>query len=156
MAWRDVLSAVAMQEPRLRQRIRVDTFRTALVAAVVGLYARQLAREAGGDTESSEAEVTDTDPVEGRPRLEEVRGCLELEVGWRGRDSSDHVVPSSCPAACRRAHLCAIPNGRSTNGPNNTTFNLLFLQLTSTTSTNASAWPAQDRCPTTSTQPSFI
>ena len=60
MAWRDVLSAVAMQEPRLRQRIRVDTFRTELVAAVVGLYVRQVSKGAGAD-ESSEAEANDTD-----------------------------------------------------------------------------------------------
>ena len=105
MAWRDVLSAVAMQEPRLRQRIRVDTFRTELVAAVVGLYVRQVAKGAGVE-ESSEAEANDTDPAEeprqeeGRPRQEEARGCLELEVGWKARDSSDHVVPSSsCPAS---------------------------------------------------------
>ena len=89
VAWRDLLSAVAMQEPRLRQQIAVDSFRHSLITAVLNLYTKKLARESEPNLhviESSENETSDSD---GTSR---VRALRVLST------SSDHVVPSgSCP-----------------------------------------------------------
>lgn len=89
VAWRDLLSAVAMQEPRLRQQIAVDSFRHSLLTAVLNLYTKKLARESEPSlrlTESSENEASDSDGTY------QVRSLRVLST------SSDHVVPSgSCP-----------------------------------------------------------
>jgi len=89
VAWRDLLSAVAMQEPRLRQQIAVDSFRHSLLTAVLSLYTKKLARESEPSlllTESSENEASDSDGTS------QVRALRVLST------SSDHVVPSaSCP-----------------------------------------------------------
>jgi len=89
VAWRDLLSAVAMQEPRLKQQIAVDSFRHSLLTAVLNLYTKKLARESDPSlhlTESSENEASDSDGTC------QVRALRVLST------SSDHVVPSgSCP-----------------------------------------------------------
>ena len=89
VAWRDLLSAVAMQEPRLKQQIDVDSFRLSLLTAVLNLYTKKLAREGEPSlhlTESSENETSDSDGTS------QVRALRVLST------SSDHVVPSgSCP-----------------------------------------------------------
>ena len=45
VALRDVLSFVFLQKPRLRQRMRMDSFRQQLLTSLLALYCRHLARE---------------------------------------------------------------------------------------------------------------
>lgn len=88
LAWRDLLSAVARQEPRLRHRLTLDSRRQELLERVVELYTTGLGvpgpRVEVTSASETETEVTDSDTVEVARR--------------RQLSCSDHVVPSySCP-----------------------------------------------------------
>eukprot|EP00090_Calanus_glacialis_P001061 TRINITY_DN10756_c0_g1_i1.p1 TRINITY_DN10756_c0_g1~~TRINITY_DN10756_c0_g1_i1.p1 ORF type:complete len:1638 (-),score=635.61 TRINITY_DN10756_c0_g1_i1:838-5751(-) len=52
VAWRDLLSAVALQEPRLRNHIKMETFKTVLLEKVMDLYIQFIENdsEAGAST----------------------------------------------------------------------------------------------------------
>ena len=60
VAWRHLLSAVSLQEPRLQQRMRMDIFRQQPLTCLLALYFRNLARETATVdlTEEEEGEQT--------------------------------------------------------------------------------------------------
>ena len=45
VAWRDLLSAMSLQKPSLRQRMWMGSFRQQPLTSLLALYCRQLARE---------------------------------------------------------------------------------------------------------------
>ena len=45
MAWRDLLSAMSLQKPSLRQRMWMGSFWQQPLTSLLALYCRQLARE---------------------------------------------------------------------------------------------------------------
>ena len=59
VAWRDILSAVALQEPRLRNHIKMETFKTKLLEKVLALYVRSVDKDLEVTSREGKIDLTD-------------------------------------------------------------------------------------------------
>jgi len=59
VAWRDILSAVALQEPRLRNHIKMETFKTELLEKVLALYIQSLDKDLEVSPSEGRVDLTD-------------------------------------------------------------------------------------------------
>jgi len=141
VAWRDLLSAVAIQEPRLRARINMDKFRAELLSAVLAQYTRHLDGDINDSTHSTHS-TPHSSQVDLTHSLETDQAETYLEVAPVCRDVrrpsySDHVVPSnSCPASptlstCLHSPLpLSLSSPSSSSSPDSCNFESVHPSLT--------------------------
>jgi len=59
VAWRDILSAVALQEPRLRNHIKMETFKKELLEKVLALYVQSVDKDLEVSPSEGKIDLTD-------------------------------------------------------------------------------------------------
>jgi len=84
VAWRDILSAVALQEPRLRNHIKMETFKTKLLEKVLALYVRSVDKNL--EVTSSEGKIDLTDRESG------VESDMEFGQNFNGAEFQTQSV----------------------------------------------------------------
>jgi len=103
VAWRDLLSAVALQEPRLRNHIKMETFKTVLLETVMDLYIKFIERdpESGASTSGdvdlmdSESGVDSGTDTAGLVAVEEIIEIIDEDSNLAEKESqAENVVQS--------------------------------------------------------------